>query len=100
MNQNLPATLHVVATSPYSQQELALCLMAYAATDQLLLVGDAVYGLAQPSETLCQLAQAGQLYVLEEDLQARHIQLPAGARAISYAGFVELSTQAQRVCTW
>ncbi len=100
MNQNLPATLHVVATSPYSQQELALCLMAYAVTDQLLLVGDAVYGLVQLSGVLSQIAHAGQLYALEEDLQARNIHLPAGVKAINYVGFVELSIQAQRVCAW
>ncbi|WP_277343859.1 DsrH/TusB family sulfur metabolism protein, partial [Pseudomonas viridiflava] len=40
------------------------------------------------------------LFVLDEDLKARNLPLPAGIVSVDYAGFVELSIRFDKVNTW
>ncbi|MCO7055193.1 MULTISPECIES: sulfurtransferase complex subunit TusB [Pseudomonas] len=95
-------TLHVIAHSPFGDERLASCLRLLGAHDALLLCGDAVYALRSGSEAYRQLQAASlaqRLFALDEDLQAR----AAGndlAKAVDYAGFVELSLHYDKVNSW
>ena len=40
------------------------------------------------------------LYVLDEDLAARHLQAPERVQAVDYPGFVELCTRYAKVNSW
>ncbi|BAP46099.1 sulfurtransferase complex subunit TusB [Pseudomonas sp. 21LCFQ02] len=92
------ATLHVVSHSPFADSRLSSCLRVLGEHDALLLCGDATYALRQPDAALSALGE--RLFALEEDLLARHLALPASARAVDYPGFVELSVRFDKVNTW
>ena len=95
-------TLHVIAHSPFGDERLASCLRLLGADDALLLCGDAVYALRSGSEPYRQLQAASlaqRLFVLEEDVQARAI-VSELAKALDYAGFVELSLHYDKVNSW
>lgn len=95
-------TLHVIAHSPFGDERLASCLRLLSADDALLLCGDAVYALRSGSEPHRQLQAAGlaqRLFALDEDLQARAISNDL-AKALDYAGFVELSLHHDKVNSW
>ncbi|AZC27465.1 MULTISPECIES: sulfurtransferase complex subunit TusB [Pseudomonas] len=96
------STLHVLSHSPFTDDRLASCLRLLGSADALLLCGDAAYAL-QPGTAPCNELEARdglKLYVLEEDLRARGLALPAWAEAVDYPGFVELSIQHDKVNTW
>ncbi|MCX2888787.1 MULTISPECIES: sulfurtransferase complex subunit TusB [Pseudomonas] len=95
-------TLHVLAHSPFGDDRLASCLRLLGTDDALMLCGDAVYALRSDSEPHRQLHDAGlaqRLFALDEDLQARAIGNDL-AKAVDYAGFVELSLQYDKVNSW
>ncbi|PYB76244.1 sulfurtransferase complex subunit TusB [Pseudomonas sp. LB-090624] len=95
-------TLHVLAHSPFGDERLASCLRLLGTDDALMLCGDAVYALRSGSEPHRQLHDAGlaqRLFALDEDLQARAIGNDL-AKAVDYAGFVELSLQYDKVNSW
>ncbi|GLO16150.1 DsrH like protein [Pseudomonas putida] len=95
-------TLHVIAHSPFGDERLASCLRLLGTDDALLLCGDAVYALRSDSEPhhLLQAAHlTGRLYALEEDVQARAVDNDL-AKAVDYAGFVELSLHYDKVNSW
>ena len=95
-------TLHVIAHSPFGDERLASCLRLLGADDALLLCGDAVYGLHSGSEAYRQLQAASlaqRLFALDEDLQARAVGNDL-AKAMDYAGFVELSLHYDKVNSW
>ena len=97
------STLHVLSHSPFSDTRLASCLRILGTGDALLLCGDAVYAL-QPNSNARKLLQenlgAQSLFILEEDLVARHLECPQWATAVDYPGFVQLSIQYDKVNTW
>lgn len=97
------STLHVLSHSPFSDTRLASCLRILGSVDALLLCGDAAYGL-QPNTAVCKLLQENvasqRLFILEEDLLARHLECPQWATAVDYSGFVQLSIQYDKVNTW
>jgi tRNA 2-thiouridine synthesizing protein B len=97
------ATLHLLSHSPFSDSRLGSCLRLLGPQDGLLLSGDAVYAL-QPGTAQRQaleLMPAGiELFALEEDLQARALQVPARVRAIDYQTFVELCGRYAKVNSW
>ncbi|MGE8416148.1 MAG: sulfurtransferase complex subunit TusB [Pseudomonas sp.] len=96
------STLHVLSHSPFTDTRLDSCLRLLGSADGLLLCGDAAYAL-QPGSAICSelSTRSGlNLYVLEEDLNARGLALPAWAVAVDYPGFVELSIQHDKVNTW
>ena len=95
-------TLHVIAHSPFGDERLASCLRLLGADDALLLCGDAVYALHSGSEPHRRLQAAGlaqRLFALEEDVQARAVANEL-AKAVDYAGCVELSLHYDKVNSW
>jgi tRNA 2-thiouridine synthesizing protein B len=95
-------TLHVIAHSPFGDERLASCLRMLGTDDALLLCGDAVYALRSGSEPHRQLQAAGlarRLFALDEDVQARAVGNGL-AKAVDYAGFVELSLHYDKVNSW
>lgn len=96
------STLHVLSHSPFADNRLDSCLRLLGNDDGLLLCGDAAYALMPSSAALDRLQRANleSLYVLDEDLLARNLELPAGIVSVDYAGFVELSIRFDKVNTW
>jgi tRNA 2-thiouridine synthesizing protein B len=96
------STLHVLSHSPFGDSRLASCLRLLGPADGLLLCGDATYALADstaPFQAL-QAQSANQVFVLEEDMQARGLIAPIWANLVDYPGFVELSIRFDKVNTW
>lgn len=97
------STLHVLSHSPFNDDRLTSCLRLIGANDGLLLTGDAVYAL-QPGTAPLQALQARgtglRVLVLDEDVQARGLQVPEGVTAIDYPAFVELSIAYDKVNSW
>jgi tRNA 2-thiouridine synthesizing protein B len=92
--------LHKISASPFSSFSLAQCIARLHGTDGVLLMQDGVYALLHPA--LCQvLAQHRQVYILQEDLQARGItQHHENFELISYPELVELSLEFKQVMSW
>ncbi|HCN66558.1 MAG TPA: sulfurtransferase complex subunit TusB [Pseudomonas sp.] len=96
-------TLHVLSHSPFSDTRLNSCLRVLGTDDALLLTGDAVYALQPQSSPLKALEGKNstlKLFVLEEDLLARHLDCPQWATAVDYPAFVELSIHYDKVNSW
>lgn len=97
------ATLHVLSHSPFTDSRLSTCLRLLGSQDALLLCGDAVYAL-QPGcaqrHALELMADSIALYALDEDVQARGLELPTRLTLVDYPGFVALSCQYDKVNTW
>ncbi len=97
------STLHVLSHSPFNDDRLTSCLRLIGANDGLLLTGDAVYAL-QPGTAPLQALQARgaglRILALDEDVQARGLQVPEGMTAIDYPAFVELSIAYDKVNSW
>ena len=96
-------TLHVLSHSPFTDSRLTRCLRLLGVDDAILLCGDATYALV--ASTAARLAleskvEALNLYVLDEDVKARHVTLPYWAKSVDYPGFVELSIRFDKVNTW
>ncbi|KPX18116.1 DsrH protein [Pseudomonas syringae pv. delphinii] len=97
------ATLHVVSHSPFADTRLDSCLRLLGTHDGLLLCGDAAYALMPASahrQNLQPLIDSVKLFVLDEDLKARDLPLPAGVNSIDYPAFVDLSLRFDKVNTW
>ncbi|MDU8499104.1 sulfurtransferase complex subunit TusB [Pseudomonas syringae] len=97
------ATLHVLSHSPFADTRLDSCLRLLGRDDGVLLCGDATYALTQasaPLKSLQPLVDSVQLFVLDEDIKARNLPLPAGVNSIDYPAFVELSLRFDKVNTW
>jgi len=95
-------TLHVISHSPFGDDRLSSCMRLLSSEDGLLLCGDAVYALRSGSEPHRQLQAAGlaqRLFALDEDVQARAVGNDL-AKAVDYAGFVELSLHYDKVNSW
>jgi len=95
------ATLHVVSSPPFTDSRLNSCLRVLGPGDALLLCGEAVQALREPSpmaQTLSALP-AGALYALGEDCDARGLEQTL-ARQVDYTAFVALSLAYDRVNTW
>ncbi|WP_339725078.1 sulfurtransferase complex subunit TusB [uncultured Paraglaciecola sp.] len=92
--------LHKITLSPFTHLALEHCLLRIHSSDGLLLTQDAVY--AVMNETLIsKLAELDSVYVLQEDAQARGVQVANDKiQLISYTGFVELSLQYDKVMSW
>jgi len=97
------STLHVLSHSPFNDDRLTSCLRLIGANDGLLLTGDAVYAL-QPGTAPLQALQARgpdlRVLALDEDVQARGLQVPEGITTIDYPAFVELSIAYDKVNSW
>ncbi|WP_454565883.1 sulfurtransferase complex subunit TusB [Pseudomonas sp. AIG] len=95
------STLHVLSHSPFGDDRLTSCLRLIGSADAMLLSGDAVYAL-QPGTAPFTALQSRQikLFILNEDAQARAVQVPDWAEAIDYPAFVELSIHHDKVNSW
>lgn len=97
------STLHVLSHSPFSDSRLASCLRVLGADDAVLLCGDGAYALSPstaPWQTLEDQRTSLKLFVLEEDVLARNIQLPDWVTQVDYNGFVELTIRFDKVNSW
>ena len=95
-------TLHVLSSSPFSDDRLSSCLRLLGNGDGLLLCGDATYAVqtgTQHAEALAAL-QSVALYALDEDIQARGLMPAADIQQVDYPGFVALACQFSKVNTW
>lgn len=96
------STLHVLSHSPFTDSRLTSCLRVLGPADAVLLCGDATYALTDSTAPLnaLQALSANQLFVLEEDIQARSMAAPEWVKVVDYPGFVELSIHFDKVNTW
>jgi tRNA 2-thiouridine synthesizing protein B len=96
------STLHVLSHSPFTDSRLTSCLRVLGPADAVLLCGDATYALTDSTAPLnaLQALSANQLFVLEEDIQARSMAVPDWVKVVDYPGFVELSIHFDKVNTW
>ncbi|AEF22466.1 sulfurtransferase complex subunit TusB [Pseudomonas fulva] len=95
-------TLHVLSSSPFSDDRLSSCLRLLGNGDGLLLCGDATYA-AQPGTQYAEaltVLQGVALYALDEDIQARGLKPAADIQRVDYPGFVALACQFSKVNTW
>lgn len=97
------STLHILAHSPFADSRLASCLRLLSGDDGLLLCGDALYALqggTRISQALELIPPSIGLYALQEDAQARALQLPARVQCIDYPQFVALTLHYAKVNSW
>ena len=92
------STLHVLSHSPFSDTRLGSCLRLLGKDDALLLSGDAVYALQQGS--VLKSLEEQTVFILEEDLLARHLECPSWATCVDDPAFVELSIRYDKVNSW
>lgn len=92
------STLHVLSHSPFSDTRLGSCLRLLGKDDALLLSGDAVYALQQGG--VLKSLEEQTVFILEEDLLARHLECPSWAICVDYPAFVELSIRYDKVNSW
>jgi len=81
--------LHIVRSSPFGDSALSQCLAYRAPDDALLLIQDGVIAAAVAPWAAALADSVQQLYVLQEDLQARGLQARVGT-PIDMAAFVRL----------
>jgi len=93
--------LHTLSASPASPA-FADCLLALAAGDALLLLGDGVYAAIRNSAARVKLEESGAaLFLLECDAAAAGILgQAAGVTAIDTDGFVALTERYPRQMAW
>lgn len=97
------STLHVLSHSPFTDNRLTSCLRVLGSSDAVLLSGDAVYALrpgTAPFSALETQRDALRLFVLDEDVQARGLQVPDWVKSVDYPAFVELSIHYDKVNSW
>jgi len=96
-------TLHVISSSPFSDNRLSSCLRLLGHGDGLLLCGDGTYA-AQPgtshAEALRALGGGIALFALDEDLEARGLPSADWLQQIDYPGFVALAVRFDKVNSW
>ena len=96
-------TLHVISHSPFGDDRLHSCLRLLGDEDGVLLCGDAVYALQNGTRN-CQalelMPSSIGLYALQEDVQARALQVPERVQCIDYPQFVALTLQHAKVNSW
>ena len=92
--------LHKISSSPFEQLALQHCLQRIHSSDGLLLTQDAVYAVMH--QTLnSKLEALDAVYILKEDADARGVRvISAHIQLISYAEFVGLSLQYEKVMSW
>jgi len=93
--------LHTLSATPASPA-FADCLLALAAGDALLLLGDGVYAAIPDSAARAALERSGAaLYLLDCDAAAAGVPIEAaGISPIDIDGFVELTERFPRQMAW
>ena len=90
--------LHTLNQPPANLSCLERCLEAMAADDSLLLIEDGVYW-ALPAFASRLAALQGRLHLLEADVKARGLELPA-EQCINDDQFVALCISHEKVVSW
>jgi tRNA 2-thiouridine synthesizing protein B len=100
------SVLHVINKSPYDRNSLDSCLRLAKAGSALLFIEDGVYA-AKASGGVSDMVKAAmanhKIYALSPDLEARGIgteQMIEGVSPVNYDGFVELTTEYDKVQSW
>ena len=94
--------LHTVNSSPLSTFALHDCLKQIADNDILLLISDGVIATSATIEqqpTLLKLHESQRLFVLQEDLAARGLDVKVG-QVIDYPAFVDVTIQCKSQLAW
>lgn len=100
------AILHTVNKSPFERNTLGSCIGHAVAGSSILMIEDGVYGAMQGtsfSDVVKGATSDRKVYVLGPDLQARGIsadKLVDGVTVVDYAGFVDLTTECDKVQAW
>jgi tRNA 2-thiouridine synthesizing protein B len=100
------SVLHIVNKSPYERNALDSCLRLSRQDSAILLIEDGIYAAQKNSSAAARLSEAAgerKVYVLQPDLDARGIhadQLLDGIATVDYDGFVELTTEYDKVQSW
>ena len=96
--------LHKITSSPFTHLTLQHCLQRIQATEGLLLTQDAVYAVmdkALNSKLIELLSLSVSVYVLKEDAEARGLVIESDKiQLVTYAQFVELSLEYDKVVSW
>jgi tRNA 2-thiouridine synthesizing protein B len=92
--------LHKISSSPFTHLGLQHCLQRIQANEGLLLTQDAVYAVMDKI-LLSKLIEQPSVYVLKEDAEARGLVIENGKiQLITYAQFVALSLEYEKVVSW
>ena len=95
------STLHIVSTSPFTDQALHRCLTLVDAGDSVLLIEDGVYAAHAASPNVLKPADGIAWYALDSDLMARGItQLQPDVRVADYHDFLELVCLCKNYVSW
>lgn len=93
--------LHMLRSSPFSDQSLNQCLSRIGKCDGVVLLQDAVYALQGCQQAWYRLlTNIEHLYVLQDDLCARGISAPDTICTISYPELVDLTLKFDKVMSW
>lgn len=87
--------LHLIQSSPFSQNSLETCLDKIQPDDAVLLIHEAVYALLGDAPDT-----PSQFWALKDDALARGITQPAFAHWASIEDFVKLTEQHNPVISW
>ncbi len=93
--------LHTVNKSPSTSSTLQECLYSASTGDWVLFIEDGVYGATPAFKEL--LRNDLSYFVLRNDAAARGLNEPlltGQCQSVDYSGFVELTEQADSVCSW
>jgi tRNA 2-thiouridine synthesizing protein B len=100
------STLHTINKSPYERNSLKSCLDHVSPGDRILLIEDGVLA-ARKGGAFAKVLQDAKgscaIYALGPDLAARGVaktDLVEGIETVDYGGFVDLASEAARVCAW
>lgn len=98
--------LHTVNKSPFERNTLEACLNHALPGSAILLLEDGIYGALDGTAHADRVRRAladHKVYVLGPDLLARGMQpeqIVSGITVVDYAGFVDLTTEHDRVQSW
>ena len=97
--------LHTVNKSPFEKSSFGSCLGHVVEGSAVLLYEDGVYGAMKGTalEDKVKAVQGVKFYALGPDVKARGItedRLIEGIELVDYAGFVDLSTEHDKVVSW
>lgn len=91
------ATLHLLRSSPFEQNQFQTVLNLIQENDGLVLMDDGVYALKHP---LMAQAKTGIIYVIESHAVARNIVTPSHIKRVNSNGVIELTLNHQQSVTW
>lgn len=97
--------LHTVNKSPFERNSLERCLRTCDSGNAILLIEDGVYGGIKGSiieDKVKDAMKDVKIYALEADIDSRGIKghIMDGIQLVDYNGFVDLTTEYDKVQSW